>query len=93
MSVSSGNVMKIYKYFVCTGVEECSSTREADGHASISKKKNEQVFSFSNLEKYTEITLWFGSLLWFLSCEAHCPGLGFTSDAVNTALLEDNESK
>ena len=39
MSVSSGNVMKIYKYFVCTGVEECSSTREADGHASISKKK------------------------------------------------------
>lgn len=39
MSVSSGNVMKIYKYFVCTRVEECSSTREADGHASISKKK------------------------------------------------------
>lgn len=35
LSVSSGNVIKINKHFVRTGLEECSCSRDWDGHTSL----------------------------------------------------------
>lgn len=57
LSVSSGNIIKINKHFVCIGLQECSCSREWDGHTSLQNWT--LLFQPAKIQWNCEMVWWF----------------------------------
>lgn len=81
LSVSSGNIIKIYKYFVYIGLEECSSARKQDGHTSIQNQKTFLLLQTAKTYWNCEMAWWSPEFPYLWSTHSR---LVSTCNAVNT---------